>query len=79
MGQRDNFSTSDVAKINKMYQCGNIDIIDPHYPGVSNNIDEFGDDNETGTNTSNNSSPPNRPNRPNRPIVDFFSGLFSGK
>lgn len=92
MGQRDAFSYLDIAKVNKRYKCTDKDLLDTHYPGILNNIDEIDEEitssssttTQKSTTSTSSSSPTNtntsttqRPNRPNRPFLNLLGGMIS--
>lgn len=71
MGQREKFSTSDLAKINKMYKCPNIDTTTPETTTqVSTTVSEWGSPTDAVTSER----PPNNSN--NYPILELISGLY---
>lgn len=83
MGQRDAFSMADVAKINQMYKCSNVDAtttVEPKPPmNAHNNINELvGEIDETTPipPSSPTTGRPSAPNRPNRPFLNILGNLI---
>lgn len=92
MGQRDNFATKDVDKINKMYKCPNGQVEEEKPPlNVHNNINALIGSTDTTTEPSpttssfgsstlsSSSSTPlsgQGPSRPNRPLLNLVGHMI---
>lgn len=88
MGQREQFSTSDLAKINKMYKCENIETTTlpetttEESTSVSpspENGSVYGNSGPTESSTSSTVVPTERPPNSNNsyPVLEFLSGLYN--
>lgn len=72
MGQREKFSTSDLAKINKMYKCENIETPET----TTEESTSVSPSTEDGS-TDSTSAPTERPPNNSYPVLEFLSGLYN--
>lgn len=85
MGQREKFSTSDLAKINKMYKCDNIETSSENVIEVSTNVDASTEDGSVFSNSgittdlsSSTAATHEKPtNSNNYPLLNFLGGLWN--